>query len=513
MSIDLLALLTLLACGKTPVEDETICEPGRAVDCACESGLSGAQLCADDGLAWLDCACEAPAVDTEPPDDSDTPPVDTATADSASETGADSASETGETGETGDPQPAPDVLDVYLLAGQSNMVGYSQDNGLPPSLRVAQPDVRMYRSGEPWWKPLEPASDIAGYFGPEVTFGRTMADADPEQRTALIKHAVGGTDLVSYWYPGEYPDDPAAGAGYAAFIQTVRAGLAELTVEGEDWRIAGMLWMQGESDTFAMSYALAYGSNLERLIARVREDVEAPEMPFVAGLIDCPGCPSSERDLVRQATADVASLYETVYAVESEDLLGQPDGYHYTGVGMKVLGERFAQALLETDQSAAPTPAVTVTGSYRFDYSGDFMVGYAFTLTREVTLSAMGLFDIYADGLGSTSQVGLWREDDAALLALATVPSAATQDSSYVDGFRYIGVEPLALPAGDYVIAAQSFSGSERYIHAAPISTGDAVTWREGRHNYSNAVAFPVEVVGGDTTDASWFGASFLYTE
>jgi len=506
-----LTMLTLLACGKDTVDEGPVCEPGRAVECACADGLSGTQICDDYGGSWLDCACEAPAVDTEAPTVDSEAPTDTAGHDSGGETGGDTEAPPAETGDTA--PPAPPVLDVYLLAGQSNMVGYSQDNGLPPSLRVAQPDVRMYRSGEPWWKPLEPASDYAGFFGPEVTFGRAMADADPEQDLALIKHAVGGTDLVSYWYPGEYTDDPSAGPGYQTFIQTVRAGLSELTAEGEDWRIAGMLWMQGESDTFAMSYALAYGDNLERLISRVREDVSAPDMPFVAGLIDCPGCPSAERDLVRQATSAVADVSDTVYAVESEDLLGQPDGYHYTGVGMTVLGRRFAEALLEVEQSPPPTPAVTVTGSYRYDYTGDFVVGYAFTTAAPITVTAVGLFDLYSDGLGSTAQVGLWREDDASLLSLTTMPSAATQDSSFVGGFRYIGVEDLELPAGDYVIAAQTFSGSERYIHEASISTGDAVTWREGRHNYSNAVAFPVEVVPGDTSSASWFGASFLYME
>ena len=39
-------------------------------------------------------------------------------------------------------------------------------------------------------------------FGPEVTFGRFMADLDPDQPVALIKHAVGGTGLYVYWYPG-----------------------------------------------------------------------------------------------------------------------------------------------------------------------------------------------------------------------------------------------------------------------------------------------------------------------
>src|SRR5688572_25991945 len=75
--------------------------------------------------------------------------------------------------------PAGDgVLDVYVLAGQSNMDGFGPVTGLPPSLRVAQPDVLLYWSESGELGPLVPASSAGAYYtGPEMTFGRTLADA------------------------------------------------------------------------------------------------------------------------------------------------------------------------------------------------------------------------------------------------------------------------------------------------------------------------------------------------
>jgi hypothetical protein len=457
----LLLNLTLAACTPGPACDEPSCDE---------------PVCGDS---------EAPP-DSEPPVDTE-PPADTG--------------------------PDFDGIEVYLLAGQSNMVGVGQVNGLPPSLRVAQDDVLLYRSVEPWWKDLEPASQYSASFGPEVTFGRTVADALPHRRAALIKHAVGGTDLAGFWNPGDDPADPQQGEGYRVFIETVEGGLAALDAVGEPWRIAGMIWMQGESDSLDVQATAAYADNLERLIDRAREDVSAPDMPFVVGVIDCAACPEPGRSRVQQAQRDVAAASDTVFSIETTDLLGQPDGYHYTGVGMRVLGQRFAQALLGTEPSVPPTPAVTLTGSYSAYYTGDFLTGWAFTTSRPITVSDLGLFDIWNDGLVSTAEVVLWEESARSILVRAAVPATISADSSWVSGFRYVGIEPVVLAPGDYVVAAQAFSGSDRYAHSAPITTGDAVQWREGRHTDGSAVAFPTNVATGDESNAAWFGGSFLYVE
>ncbi|MCK6575048.1 hypothetical protein L6V77_28590 [Myxococcota bacterium] len=39
---------------------ERVCDPGRSAECACPTGRTGAQTCADDGMRWLDCICGEP---------------------------------------------------------------------------------------------------------------------------------------------------------------------------------------------------------------------------------------------------------------------------------------------------------------------------------------------------------------------------------------------------------------------------------------------------------------------
>src|SRR5687767_14913956 len=85
--------------------------------------------------------------------------------------------------------PAAGGLEVYLLAGQSNMDGVSPVTGLPPSLREPQADVRFYWSVTGELGDLVPASTYGPqYTGPEPALGRTLADADRD--VVIVKHAV-----------------------------------------------------------------------------------------------------------------------------------------------------------------------------------------------------------------------------------------------------------------------------------------------------------------------------------
>ena len=114
---------------------------------------------------------------------------------------------------------------------------------------------------------------------------------------------IGVTRFPLYHFQTE--DDPDMGAGYSTWLTTVRAGLAALEASGEVSRLAGMIWMQGESDAPDLSMAAVYEDNLRNLIARVRQDTGEPALPFALGLIDCIPC-GSGRNLVRAAQQLVA---------------------------------------------------------------------------------------------------------------------------------------------------------------------------------------------------------------
>lgn len=419
--------------------------------------------------------------------------------------------DTGDTGDTGMVEPEP--VQVYLLAGQSNMVGIGQVTGLPESLREAQDDVQIYWSGYPTWRGLQPSSDYgAAYTGPEPSFGRTLADTLPDREIRLIKHAVGGTDLYSYWNPGESPADLAMGDGYRVFRNTVSAGLAALEAEGVAYEIAGMIWMQGESDATSETMAAAYADNLAHLVARVREDTGEPDLPFALGLIDCLGnC--AYRTEVRNAQREVAAADPLVYAIETEDLgLYPADHWHYQGLGQRVMGERFAQVLLGEEPADMPTPAVELLGTYTWSYYGDFVVGWRFSVSEAITLTDVGIFDLGDEGLAHAADLAIWEHDSEELLTLESVPAADMADTTWWEGFRYVGIEPLLLEPGDYVIANQSFdTGFDYYVYGAELAASEAVSWTEGRHAAGSTVAFPTVVSTGSEDSALWFGSSFMY--
>lgn len=497
----MLPLLLLAACAP----DEPLgCEEGRSAECACVDGGAGAQVCGADGV-WGACACVADDTDvddTDVDDTDDTDVADTDDTDLPNDTAPD---------DTGDTPPAP--LQVYLLAGQSNMDGYAYVTGLPPDLQVGQADVQLFWSGAWAWTDLVPTSYGAyygiEYFGPEVTFGRTLADANPAGSYALIKHAVGGTDLAYYWYPGTYRADPTQGEGYRSFLLTIDAALAELDAAGTDWEIAGMIWMQGESDAFDITVAEAYEANLTRFVARVRDDVSTPDMPFAIGKIHCPTC--TYGDIVRAGQDYVAATVPGVVAFDTTDLPINADNIHYDGSGMRTLGERFAQALAGTPLSATPTPAFALTGGWNTYYTGNFFLGYVFTVDRPITVTDLGTLDYGLNGLSYSSEVALYDAATSTLVARTTVPAYTSAPTSPWGAWRYAALEPVDLEPGTYIVASQVYNGSpDLYIFDAGITPSPGFTWVEGRHKDYTSVGLPTYV---NPTPACWFGPNLLYVE
>ena len=79
-------------------------------------------------------------------------------------------------------------------------------------------------------------------------------------------------------------------------------------------------------------------------------------------------------------------------------------------------------------------------------------IGYGFSLSIPLSLTALGFHDADEDGLLADHTVGLFDANSQALLASATVP--AGQGAALVGGYRWVAIPDLLLQAGSYVIAA-----------------------------------------------------------
>jgi hypothetical protein len=239
----------------------------------------------------------------------------------------------------GDSLPDADPY-VFILSGQSNMVGQGITAELPDDLTTLPSTVRLFVDG------TEVAVMDTPSFGPEVTFAHELAAAWPGRNIVLLKHAVGGTSLLA-WAP-DWDADLAAltqntGAGplYEHLLDMVRG--IEL---GPSARYAGVLWMQGERDARYPDVGAAYLENLGVFVTRLRADLGEAELAFVLGQVNPPVERFPGADAVRAAQLEAAEVLPNTAVVDTTGVTKRDDDLHYDTTGELELGRRFARSFL-----------------------------------------------------------------------------------------------------------------------------------------------------------------------
>ncbi|MBN1564391.1 MAG: hypothetical protein JXA10_11165 [Anaerolineae bacterium] len=232
------------------------------------------------------------------------------------------------------------MQEVFILAGQSNMVGYGKIAELPRSMRKLPPNITL--------KNHCPRGFFARRrkFGPEIAFANVIASAMPGTQVLLVKYAVNATSLLA-WSP-EWSAEQAArtanadvGPLYATLTQHVKNAL-----RGQSFRFAGILWMQGERDALYPDAAQEYKRNFTALIARFRADTHTPDLPVIFGQI-MPPDEWTGRATVQQALASVAQTVPYTALVPTDDIPKDNGPFHYGTAGQLLLGRRFAEAYLK----------------------------------------------------------------------------------------------------------------------------------------------------------------------
>lgn len=239
---------------------------------------------------------------------------------------------------------------LFVLAGQSNMVGFSSYlNELPVEYRAVQENVWWYAASDRWetlQAPTEPLSFSGGVangtgFGPELSLAKGLTTR-LNRKIALVKYAVNGTSLAERWLPGEDV--------YQQAIARIRQAKTDLAAAGERVEMAGFFWMQGESDAKSdRAIAQQYAENFRTFLQQVRRDLEAPNLPVIYGKIPVTNGQVTDfgrfccGDLVRQAQIQLARE-PNLAAVETLDLDRDADNLHLASAGLLELGQRFAEA-------------------------------------------------------------------------------------------------------------------------------------------------------------------------
>ncbi len=259
------------------------------------------------------------------------------------------------------------ALQVYILAGQSNMEGqsvvdltgknYNEGRGTLVEVMARPANAERYahlRAKDGSWivrkdvwiryqrekQPLLIGELSVGYavygdkhhFGPELQFGHVVGEASRDQ-VLLIKTAWGGKSLFRDFRP------PSAGGVvgpyYVKMLAEVRAALDDLkkdfpSYDGSPVELAGFVWYQGWNDGVNPQTAVPeYEQNLAHLIRDVRKELNAPKLPIIIGEFTGPWVDApKEWTALRQAQANVARMPEfkdTVVFVPTREFVRKPE--------------------------------------------------------------------------------------------------------------------------------------------------------------------------------------------
>ncbi|HEV2762671.1 MAG TPA: sialate O-acetylesterase [Pyrinomonadaceae bacterium] len=226
--------------------------------------------------------------------------------------------------------PAGDNFHVYLLMGQSNMVG--RDTRTLAS-QVENPRV-LALDGEGRWVVAREPMHVGGTgVGPGIPFAVEMLKDDPQITVGLVPCAVGGTPLRR-WVKG---------------ADLYERAVSRAKTAARDGVVKGVLWQQGESDTGKKENADTYETRLTQMFRDLRQDLGLPELPIVVGQLGDFLTPDKYpyAETVRGAIVRVPAAVPGVGYADSKGLGHKGDQLHFSADAEIELGARFAKAMRE----------------------------------------------------------------------------------------------------------------------------------------------------------------------
>ena len=287
----------------------------------------------------------------------------------------------------------PDVpaANLYLIIGQSNAVGLASVHDLVPpapeyvSAATEYPNVQIYGIyGAPagvagnddpvhsravaWstfaqWHNVKPGfgfKNLSGneqhfpaevrandLFGPEIYLAHHLSGDGPRVhyllKLAVARTALAPVDGEDGWAPG--------GHLYSELLKMVAAAVKEKSAESRI-RVAGVFFVQGESDASNSALASSYQKNIIKFIQRIRSDLYKMEcsnlknIPFVLARVQ-ENSGWSQRDMVRKAQEKASRVLIRVKLIDTDDLIPHmtAGANHFNEYGQSKLGERFYRAL------------------------------------------------------------------------------------------------------------------------------------------------------------------------
>ncbi|MDN4523307.1 sialate O-acetylesterase [Fictibacillus fluitans] len=218
-----------------------------------------------------------------------------------------------------------------LLIGQSNMAGRGFIGDVSP---IYNEHIKMLRNGR-WQMAAEPLNfdrHVSGV-GPAASFAQAWSEDHPGHSIGVIPCAEGGSSIDDWAIDGSL----------------TRHAISEAKFAMETSEIVGILWHQGESDSYGERYK-TYEDKLLSLFKHLREELNAPNIPIIIGELGHYlgevgfGKSAVEYKEINQILSKVALTEKNCYFVTSKGLTANPDGIHIDGISQRKFGLRYYEA-------------------------------------------------------------------------------------------------------------------------------------------------------------------------
>lgn len=242
-------------------------------------------------------------------------------------------------------------IDVYILSGQSNMVGSGVVETLDPSLAIQENVLYHYSItldpanqdpvGAPEvlataWGPLRELSEEGHSFGLELAFGRAIADASDNQ-IAIIKTAINGA-AIRYYTPA---------FGYWQYLGPyAQSAIEDLEAQGYEPTVKAFVWVQGSSDANHTEHHAMYAEHLRTLTESVRDLWGSDLHVAQSQQFCCSPFTQEQIQAVRVAKSQFTAADANATLTPVDDIRVRADMIHFESSGLLELGERLAADLL-----------------------------------------------------------------------------------------------------------------------------------------------------------------------
>lgn len=236
------------------------------------------------------------------------------------------------------------MMRSFLMLGQSNMAGRGFLHEVDP---IYNEKIKMLRNGQ-WQMMTEPINydrPVSGV-SPAASFADAWTKTHPDEEIGLIPCAEGGSSLND-WHP--------EGILFQHALSEARFALRSS-------EICGILWHQGESDSYGSLHETYY-EKFALIIETLRHELNLKdEVPLIlGGLGDFLGKTgfgqhATEYRQVNEQLQRYANEHPNCYFVTAADLTANADGIHIDAVSQRKFGYRYFEAFSNKCHVLEPLP-------------------------------------------------------------------------------------------------------------------------------------------------------------